>query len=153
MNIRRASPFDAQTLAQHRAAVWHEVGDWSAADLEPQVPVWAEFFRGCLADASYVAFIVEESGSAVASGGILVHLTIPRPGSPSDRAGRIQSVYVVPAARRRGVARAIMERLLAYAREKRLVGLTLHPSDEARHLYSGLGFEPADEMRLHFTQD
>ena len=90
-------------------------------------------------------------GRAVGSGALLVQLTIPRPGVPSDRAGRVQSVYIEPAARLRGIARAVMDRIIAYAKDAQLVSLSLHPSDDARPLYAALGFEAADEMTLRLT--
>ena len=150
MQIRRATQADAALLAEHRAAVWNEVGEWDLADLQTQIPVWTTFLRGCLANETYVAFIAEDAGGTVGSGAVLVHLTIPRPHLPSDRAGRVHSLYVVREARRRGIARAIMERLLEYARATRLVSLSLHPSDDARPLYAGLGFRAANEMLLRF---
>jgi GNAT superfamily N-acetyltransferase len=150
--LRRATAEDAQLLAEHRAAVWVEVGDWSPEAMAAQTPVWADFARRTVADGTYVAWIAEERGEPIASGAILVHLTIPRPGGDSERAGRVQSVYVAPAARRRGVARAIMEALLADARALRLIFLSLHPSDEARALYAAMGFVPADEMRLPLSE-
>lgn len=152
MHIRRATPSDAALLAEHRAAVWHEVGDWSVADLAPQIPVWTAFFHDRLADASYVAFMAEVDREAIGSGGVLIQLTIPRPGMRSDRAGRVQSLYVRPSARGNGVARTIVARLLSYAREVELVSLSLHPSDEARSLYAAAGFEAADEMVLRLTE-
>jgi GNAT superfamily N-acetyltransferase len=150
-SIRRATVRDAELLARHRAAVWHEVGDWSADDLAPQVPVWAEFFRNCIADGSYAGFIAERGDRVIGSGAVLVHLSIPRPGSLSDKAGRVQSVYVEQGERQNGVARAIMERILIFARESNLISLSLHPSEPARRLYTALGFEVADEMTLRFV--
>ncbi len=150
--LRRATVADAQVLAEHRAAVWAEVGDWSAEAMAAQTPVWADFARRTVADGTYVAWIAEERGEPIASGAILVHLAIPRPGSASERAGRVQSVYVVPAARRRGVARAVMEALLADARALQLIFLTLHPSEEARGLYTSMGFTPADELGLRLSE-
>ncbi len=151
MLIRRATPDDAALLAEHRAAVWHEVGEWELAALEPAIPVWAAFFRDRLAEETYVAFIAEDAAVTVGSGGLLVHLTIPRPNLASDRAGRVQSLYIIPSARRRGIARAIMERILAHARASQLVSLSLHPSDEARPLYAALGFQTGNEMLLRFV--
>ena len=148
--IRRAAPDDAALLAEHRARVWREVGDWDADVLAPQIPLWTEWMRAALADGTYVAWIAERDGEPVASGAVLVHLAIPRPGSASDRAGRVQSVYVVPSARRTGVARALMNEAIAFAREAKLISLVLHPSDEARPLYASLGFGEADEMLLRF---
>ena len=51
--------------------------------------------------------------------------------------------------RRRGVGRLLMEAVLAWAREQRMVRLVLNPSEVSLPLYSGLGFQPADNlMRL-----
>ncbi len=133
--------------------MWHEVGEWSLAALEKQIPIWTAFFREHVARETYVAFIAEEDDRVVASGGLLVYLAIPRPGLESERAGRVQSVYVIPEARRRGVARAIVNRLVDHARAVPLISVVLHPSDEARALYLSLGFEPADELQLRFTKD
>jgi GNAT superfamily N-acetyltransferase len=148
MRVRDAVSDDAELLAKHRAAVWHEVGEWSLEDLAPQVRIWTKFFRASVTDGSYVGFIAERAGRVVGSGAVLVHLSIPRPGLLSDKAGRVQSVYVEPAERHSGVARAIMERILAFARESNLISLSLHPSEPARRLYAALGFEIADEMAL-----
>jgi GNAT superfamily N-acetyltransferase len=151
MTIRCATTKDAELLARHRAAVWHEVGEWSAEALTAQVPIWTKFFSDCIEDASYAGFIAERAGCAIGSGAVLVHLSIPRPGFSSARAGRVQSVYVEPAERRNGVARAIMERILTFAREAKLISLALHPSEPARPLYAALGFDAADEMTLNLT--
>lgn len=148
IGIRRATPDDARTLAEHRAAVWREVGDWSDTHLAPQIPIWTAYFRDAVAEGSYVAWIAEEDGAAVASGAVLVHRALPRPGFPSDQEGRVLSVYVTPGARRRGIARAMMEQAIAYARAAQLIRLTLRPSDEARPLYTALGFEAVDELAL-----
>jgi GNAT superfamily N-acetyltransferase len=148
--VRRAGPEDAALLAEHRARVWREVGDWDADVLAPQIPVWTEWMRGALAGGTYVGWIAEREREPVGSGAVLVHLAIPRPGSPSDRAGRVQSVYVVPGARRSGIARALMNEAIAFAREAKLISLVLHPSDEARPLYAAMGFTEADEMLLRF---
>jgi GNAT superfamily N-acetyltransferase len=151
VTLRRAEEEDASLLATHRAAVWHEVGEWSMADLTPQIDIWTAFFRRCIVDETYVAFIAERAAQPVGSGALLIHLGIPRPGLSSERVGRVQSMYVAPDARRRGVARALIDRLIAYGREAKLISLALHPSDAARPLYTAVGFAAADEMTLQFT--
>jgi GNAT superfamily N-acetyltransferase len=149
--IRRATPDDAALLAEHRARVWREVGGHSEESMAAQVPVWTAWFHDAVADGTYVSFVAEENGEPIASGSLLVHAAIPRPGWPSDREGRVQSVYVAPHARRRGIARALMAELSGYARAAMLIRLVLHPSDDARPLYASLGFEQLDEMGLRLT--
>jgi GNAT superfamily N-acetyltransferase len=150
--LRRATPRDAALLAEHRGRIWREVGDWDEEPIAAQIPVWTAWMADAVADGTYVAWIAEEdSGDAIASGAVLVHVAIPRPGFPSDREGRVQSVYVVPHARRRGIAQAIMAEVMAYARASMLIRLTLHPSDEARPLYLALGFSELDELGLRLA--
>ena len=150
--IRRATPDDAALLAEHRALVWREVGDWEAEPMAAQVPVWTAWFHEAVADGTYVAFIAEENGEGIASGAVLVHVAIPRPDWPSDREGRVQSVYVVPHARRRGIARALMAEIVDYAHAAMLIRLMLHPSEEARPLYASLGFVQLDQMGLRLSE-
>lgn len=59
--------------------------------------------------------------------------------------GEIANVAVVPAARRRGIARALLETIIAEARESRLARLFLEVRDSnvaARALYGSIGFVP-----------
>jgi GNAT superfamily N-acetyltransferase len=131
--------------------VWRETARWTAAELAPQAAIWTVFFESALAASTYVAFVADDAGRAIGSGGVLVHLAIPRPGLVSERAGRVQSLYVDPERRRRGVARALMHHILAYARDAQLISLVLRPSDAGRALYSELGFRDADEMVLRYA--
>jgi GNAT superfamily N-acetyltransferase len=146
--LRRAVSADAALLAEHRARVWREAGGHGDDELVPQIPIWTAFFARALAEETYVAWIAEERGQAVGSGALLIHLAIPRPWIASEREGRVQSLYVEPEARRRGIARAIMAEIMDYARTLPLIRLTLHPSEEGRTLYTSLGFAPLDEMGL-----
>jgi GNAT superfamily N-acetyltransferase len=148
VTVRRATPADAPLLAEHRAAVWIETDTWTSAQLQPQLPVWRDFFERCMRDESYAAYIAENDGAVIGSGGLLVYLVVPRPGNGSDRAGRVQSVYVAPHARRRGVAREIVRHIITLAREKRLASLVLRPTEASRSLYAEFGFQAADELLL-----
>lgn len=150
-SIRRATADDAGLLAQHRGAVWVEVGDHSHESMRQQAPIWAAWIRDAIDDGTYVAFVAEDAGGIVASAALLVHVAVPRPGWPADREGRVHSVYVVPEARRRGLARKLVDEVLAYARAAMLIRLTLHPSADARPLYVALGFVSLDEMGLRLT--
>jgi GNAT superfamily N-acetyltransferase len=151
LTIRRAVPADAALLAEHRARVWREAGGHPDEELIPQIPIWAAYFARALADDTYVGWIAEEDGRPVGSGALLVHAAVPRPFIDSEREGRVQSVFVEPQARRRGIARALMAEIMAYARALPLIRVTLHPSDDGRALYTSLGFVPLDEMGLRLS--
>jgi ribosomal protein S18 acetylase RimI-like enzyme len=151
--LRRATPEDAALVAGHRARIWHEAGGWDESLLTAQVPIWTAWFREALADGRYISWVAEEHGEPLASGSLLIQRSTPRPGSASDRDGRVQGVYVLQAARRRGIARALMAQIMAFARAEALIRLTLHPTDEARGLYESLGFTVLDELGLQLVED
>jgi ribosomal protein S18 acetylase RimI-like enzyme len=70
----------------------------------------------------------------------------PLPGA----VGEVKRMYVDPAWRGRGVGRALLERLIASARERgyRQIRLgTLHEMVEAQALYRSLGFTPIERYR------
>ena len=60
------------------------------------------------------------------------------------------NVFVDPAWRRRGLARELMEAVIAWGRSEGLARLVLHASADGRPLYEELGFEPTSEMRLEY---
>ncbi|HZO95111.1 MAG TPA: GNAT family N-acetyltransferase [Candidatus Baltobacteraceae bacterium] len=146
--FRRATAADAPLLGEHRARLWSEATQVRHDVLRAQVTAWSAWFADAIADGTYVAWIGEDDGATVASGGLLLLPAIPRPGGTAAREGRVHSVFVVEEARRRGIARALMHVLLDHARDAGLQRLKLHPSEVSRALYASLGFAPIDEMGL-----
>jgi len=148
--VRRASPDDAALLGDHRAQVLYEHGEHEPQAVTAQIRVWTAWMRGALAREAYVGFIAFDDELVAGSASLLVHEAVPRPGYAGANDGRVHSVYVIPAMRRRGVARMLMAALLAYARTSDVMRLTLHPTSMSRALYATMGFETLDEMGLYF---
>ena len=64
------------------------------------------------------------------------------------RQGLIVNVFTEPEWRRLGIAKLLLNTIIAWSREQNLDGLVLHASDDARALYEQLGFIPTTEMSL-----
>lgn len=70
----------------------------------------------------------------------------------------IEAVVVLPSHRRRGIAKAMLQRILADARaagcnKVQLLSHKRHASDGAHRLYITMGFEPeAEGFRLYLTE-
>jgi GNAT superfamily N-acetyltransferase len=66
----------------------------------------------------------------------------------------LNDLYVVPAARRRGVGAALLEEARAFAAAGGAVGLLLETARDnpARHLYEKLGWK-RDEAHHHYTRE
>jgi len=64
--------------------------------------------------------------------------------------GRINSVYVMPEYRRRGIARALMRATMEWLKRRGCVGVRLNSSEDGLALYQSLGFKPRREMEFLF---
>jgi GNAT superfamily N-acetyltransferase len=58
------------------------------------------------------------------------------------------NVYTYPEFRKRGLARLLTQRAIAYCRQHGHKILWLHASEFGRPLYESLGFESTNEMKL-----
>ncbi|MER5296420.1 GNAT family N-acetyltransferase [Streptomyces pharetrae] len=91
-----------------------------------------------------------ESLAALVAG--TLEYRIGRAGDPRGTVGYVFSVATEPGLRRRGYARACMEELLAWFRERGAALVHLTASAEAEPLYASMGFarkpDPLMELRL-----
>ena len=149
MKIRPAKLSDITALIRHRRMMWWELGRRDETALDLMQVAADEYFRAAVADGSYLGFLAEDSSGAVVGGGGIV--VSPWPGVLGQRQPRraiILNMYVERKHRRKGIARALMEAMIAWCRENEFAYVSLHASEQGRHLYEKLGFKPTDEMRL-----
>jgi ribosomal protein S18 acetylase RimI-like enzyme len=155
--VRRAVPEDAEEVLRLRQVMIDSVSAGPAASGDP-----AEWHsrslptvRGRLAnpDGSFAAFVVDHPdrpGTLAALVAGTIEYRIGRAGNPHGRVGHVFSVATDPGARRRGYARACMETLLDWFRERGVAQVDLNASEQAEPLYAALGFvrKPDPSMRL-----
>jgi GNAT superfamily N-acetyltransferase len=160
-SIRLASADDAGIVAHHRVAMSRDLGrvknDAQAVQL---LEVSVAVLGAALGDGTYLGWLASDDSGRVL-GGVGVHLKpqLPRiaPDGKSIFTGRVPlvvNVYTEPDARRLGVARALMQALMEWAKAQGCDRVLLHASDMGRPLYASLGFEESNEMRwLPFDGD
>ena len=146
--LRKATPKDLPTLVRHRDAMWVEMGRVAPGAQDASSKAYGQWLLERMRKRALTAYIIEEDGKVLASGGVWIQEVQPRPGHPLTMWGYILSVYTEPAARRQGLARAIVDACIAEARRAGCTRCCLHASDEGRPLYQQLGFEPTAEMWL-----
>lgn len=152
---RRAVPEDAAEVLRLRQvmidSLWSAGGtgptDWHAESL----PTLRE--RLGETDGDFAAFVVDDPGRPGTLAALVAGTTeyrIGKAGNPHGRVGHVFSVATDPDARRRGYARACMEELLGWFRERGAGHVLLNASPEAEPLYTALGFtrDPDPSMRL-----
>jgi GNAT superfamily N-acetyltransferase len=133
--------------------MFREMGALSEDGFEELKAASERFFRAAMEDGRYIAWFGEVDEALVAGGGIQVGEIPPRPG-PTGRMlrpgpqGLIVNVYVEPAWRGKGIAKALMDKMIRFSRLSGFSHLVLHASEAGRPIYESLGFEPTAEMRL-----
>jgi len=168
--IRQATVADAAAIAVHRAAMFADMGrihdDATRATLIAETH---EFLQRAMPAEEYLAWLavdVNKPTSIVGGAGVHRRQTMPFPkrssygamlniagsaaptGVAQGRQAIVMNVYTHPSWRRLGVARELMETIIAWARACPLDSLVLHASSEGRALYESLGFVGTNEMGM-----
>lgn len=104
-------------------------------------------------EGDFAAFVVdhpERPGALAAMAAGTLEYRIGRSDNPHGRVGYVFSVATDPGVRRRGYARACVEELLEWFRERGARHVDLNASADAEPLYAALGFvrKPDPSMRL-----
>lgn len=149
IKIRAASASDVAILVQHRRMMWWDMGRRDEEALRLMESAAGEYFPAAIADGSYVGLLVEDgAGTVIGGGGIVISAWPGVLGQRQPRRAMILNMYVEREHRRRGIARALMDRMIAWCKENEFAYVGLHASDEGRPLYEKLGFKHTEEMRL-----
>jgi GNAT superfamily N-acetyltransferase len=151
--LRLATLNDIPTLVKHRRGMFVDMEALKGGTLDPRGrnamdAAYASYARASLIDGRMQAWIVVDGERAAASGSILYTDWLPRPDGKPSVLAYVHSVYTDPVYRRLGLARQILNAMMAECRARGLPRLTLHASEQGRGLYEQLGFVPTNEMRL-----
>ncbi|MER6980105.1 GNAT family N-acetyltransferase [Streptomyces carpinensis] len=149
--VRRAEPSDAEEVLRLRQVMIDSVfeadtsTDWHAESLPTLRARLAE------PDGTFAAFVVdhpERPGALAALVAGTIDYRIGRARNPIGAVGYVFSVATDPGARRRGYARACMDTLLEWFRERGADRVQLTTSADGAPLYTSLGFRPKPDPLL-----
>ena len=149
LHIRSAGVEDLKHLLHHRRAMFEEMGFVDNVLLERVEELSREYFSEALRSGAYRAWLAEGlNGEIVGGGGIVVAAW---PGYPAENHAKrawILNMYTEPGARRRGVAKRLLEAMIAWCRSEGFSAVSLHASAAGRPVYEAAGFRPTNEMTL-----
>jgi GNAT superfamily N-acetyltransferase len=151
--LRLATVDDIPTLVSHRHRMFEDMAalkgeQLAQAGLDAMDAAYAVLLRYEIPAGSTRVWVIEDGGQVTASGALKFTDWLPRPDGSRRGLVYVHSVYTEPAYRQRGMARCILNAMLAYCRENGWPRISLHASDVGRGLYEQLGFKPTNEMRL-----
>lgn len=151
--IRAVAPDEAAIVALHRLRMFQDMGEVPDDCAEPLRAASETALRALFASGEYRGWFARDGTSRVIAGAgahIKPHLPRMVPGRhrvACEAVPLVVNVYTEPAWRGRGVARALMQRLMDWAQAEGYDRVVLHASDAGRGLYEGLGFVATNEMR------
>lgn len=156
--IRRATSADVETIAHHRAAMFHDMGTAAPGVLEELAAATRAYLQDAIPRGEYVGWLagpMTQPELIVAGVGVQLRRVLPfaRQALPAGevapgRQGIVVNVYTEKPFRRQGLARRLMLEVLAWSRAQSLDSLVLHAAPEGRPLYESLGFVATNEMRF-----
>ena len=158
-HIRQATPEDASIIGWHRARMFQDMGLVPDELFESFRTKALDRLGKALACGDYFGWLVSRRNAPqkiIAGAGVIIREVPPFPIRHENgeitiaegRQGLIVNVFTEPEWRRRGLAKLLMNTIIAWSREQNLDGLVLHASDDGRALYEQLGFISTTEMRL-----
>ena len=150
VTIREAGVEDASIILHHRHAMFEDMREGSAAELDRMAAMTLPWLTASLADGSYRGWLAVSAGRVGGGGGVLRCSWPASPKDPFLQRLIVLNVYTEPEFRGRGIARRIMTTIIDWARGRGFASVSLHASDAGRHLYEQLGFVDTNEMRLRF---
>jgi GNAT superfamily N-acetyltransferase len=145
--VREAVAADLPELVRLRLALLSTFGPVDQPDALAEAT--AAYLERAMSAGSFLAVVADVDGRLVASSGLCVLRRLPLADNPGGLEGYILNMYTEPAYRRQGMARRVLEAIVLWCRERGLKAILLHASDAGRPLYTQMGFEPTNEMRLY----
>ena len=149
IQLRQALPADLEEVLGHRRGMFHDMGYTDPATLTAVAESSRDFIRRGLREGWYRGWFAVAGDRVAAGAGLLITDWVAHPLSPHDaRRAYVLNVYTYPEFRRRGLAKQLMENIIDSCRSEGFRTIWLHASEHGRPIYSALGFEATNEMKL-----
>jgi GNAT superfamily N-acetyltransferase len=97
-----------------------------------------------LSQDNFVNWFADESGKVIASAGIVFYNQPPLYHNLEGKVAYLLNVYTLPAYRRRGIAKTLLQKIMDEAKRRNTGKISLHTSNEGRTLYEQFGFLAGD---------
>jgi GNAT superfamily N-acetyltransferase len=149
ITIREGTTADIAEIARQRRRMCEDMNYTDADVLSAMVTATADYLKKAIPEGSFRSWLACDHGRVVAGGAVVISAWPAHAYDLECRRATILNVYTEPEYRRRGIARQIMDAMIAWCKQEGFARVSLHASKQGRHLYESLGFEDSNEMRLN----
>ena len=147
-DIRPATKEDAAIIAVQRRKMFLDMGKPDDVNMQAMLTSFLPWVRDAIASGKYLGMLATNVHQVAAGAGMLLLEAAPSYGDASTTRAYIFNVYTELEHRRQGLARQLIQALLEEAKLRGIRSVSLHATDDGKNVYSELGFETSNEMRL-----
>src|SRR5215467_4791263 len=118
VTIRPGTVADIPVITHHRRRMCEDIGHSDDAALSAMVSATADYLEKAIPEGSFRSWLACDDDKIIAGGAVVV---VPWPAhayEPECRRATILNVYTEPEYRRRGIARQLMEVIVAWCRQQ-----------------------------------
>ncbi len=147
--IRHATLEDVPAISSHRRRMFAEIDGENPEMVDARDEVSLRWLREHIEAGTYIGFLMDHAGQVIGGAGLYLIDWPPDPFSVLImRRPFVYNVYVEPEFRSKGIARRLMEAIIAYCKAEGYDAVSLHTSEAGRPLYESMGFQITTEMGL-----
>lgn len=151
--IRKATLDDAAEVARLRWDFSPEEVAKGTQSYEAWRAGFENFVHTAFNSESWTVWVAEQDDRIVMNIWVYLVPKVPRPGQFGKRLGYVTNVYAEPDVRNAGIGSAVMEQVIAWARQEALELLLVWPSTESRRFYARAGFLASTETMELLLED
>ena len=134
---KRLTEKELDTFIAMRITQLREEGATEEIDL---VPALKDYYHRHMADGTFVSWLALDGDEIIGTSGMSFVEKPPYFGCPSGKMGLLSSMFTNPAYRRKGIARELLSRVIADARDYGCGTAQITASDMGVKLYTDFGF-------------
>lgn len=137
----RATEQDAAIMADYRAQFLIELlGPQKNETIQELIQRLEVYFRTAIHNHSYIGWLAKDGDEVVSVGGMVTRMQPGNFKNPSGRTGYIMNMYTVPAYRRRGICKNILDKLIETGKIMGITAFELHATKDGEPIYQKSGF-------------
>lgn len=154
ITYRQATAQDMELLLDLRMTFLREINGPSLdAGKESLLFENRRYFQEGFASGSFVVHIALDGAQIAATSGLSLYEITPSLSCPNGKVGYISSIYTLPQYRGQGIARALMEQLIAEAKARKCTKIVLNATDMGRPLYEAMGFTDTKNDMAYYVKE
>ncbi len=154
ITIKRADSPDIEELLRWREIVLREVFSVPMEEnMDDLIAANRQYYLSALERREHIACFAWTEGKTVGCGGVCLYQEMPSPDNPIGRCAYLMNIYTIPAMRRRGIGKAVVEWLMQEAKRCGAGKIYLEASESAYPLYKEMGFCEMDGYLKYTKED